>query len=148
MIIITKRLELADMEAAAIVHRRSFDERLPWIAGLHTPEEDLAFFENIVFERCEIWGCLEVAHLIGFIAFRENYIEHLYVLPAYQGEGLGTILLLIAQDRCDELELWTFQENKAARRFYERKGFVAVEMTDGTRNEENEPDVRYGWKAQ
>jgi len=43
------------------------------------------------------------------------------------------------------LELWTFQVNDGARRFYERHGFRAVEVTDGAGNEERQPDVRYAW---
>ena len=42
--------------------------------------------------------------------------------------------------------LWTFEGNHRARRFYEQRGFVAVEFTDGSRNEERTPDVRYQWK--
>ena len=45
------------------------------------------------------------------------------------------------------LQLWTFQVNEAARRFYERQGFVAAESTDGSGNEERSPDVRYTWSA-
>lgn len=147
MIAVTKKLVRTDMEMAATVHRTSFDERLPWLAGLHTPEEDHTFFRDIVFDRCEVWGCFENARLIGFIAFREPHIEHLYVLPAHQGRGLGSVLLALAQEGCRELDLWTFQRNEAARHFYEHRGFVAIETTDGFRNEENEPDVRYRWKA-
>jgi GNAT superfamily N-acetyltransferase len=44
------------------------------------------------------------------------------------------------------LELWTFQVNESARRFYERHGFTEVEHTDGAGNEEREPDVRYAWR--
>ncbi len=42
-------------------------------------------------------------------------------------------------------ELWTFQTNLPARRFYERHGFIAVRWTDGASNEERAPDVRYVW---
>ena len=42
-------------------------------------------------------------------------------------------------------QLWTFQSNHGARRFYERHGFVAVQHTDGD-NEEGAPDVRYEWR--
>jgi hypothetical protein len=42
--------------------------------------------------------------------------------------------------------LWTFQTNTGARRFYERHGFVAVDETDGSANEERAPDVRYAWR--
>ncbi|MDP9464580.1 MAG: GNAT family N-acetyltransferase, partial [Actinomycetota bacterium] len=41
------------------------------------------------------------------------------------------------------LQLWTFESNDRARRFYERHGFTAVEFTDGAGNEERWPDVRY-----
>jgi GNAT superfamily N-acetyltransferase len=60
--------------------------------------------------------------------------------------ALGRRLLDLAKERADGLlELWTFQVNAPARRFYERNGFVAVELTDGTGNEEREPDMRYRW---
>lgn len=45
----------------------------------------------------------------------------------------------------DRRQLWTFQRKARARRFYKARGFVAVEQTDGSRNEEKEPDVRYLW---
>jgi hypothetical protein len=35
--------------------------------------------------------------------------------------------------------------NAPARRFYQSRGFVLVEQTDGSRNEEQEPDARYRW---
>jgi hypothetical protein len=37
------------------------------------------------------------------------------------------------------------QRNTRARRFYEARGFVLTEETDGAGNEENEPDARYLW---
>jgi ribosomal protein S18 acetylase RimI-like enzyme len=46
----------------------------------------------------------------------------------------------------DGLQLWVFQKNVGARRFYERHGFRLVELTDGAGNEENEPDARYEWR--
>ncbi|MCV9935737.1 GNAT family N-acetyltransferase [Boseaceae bacterium BT-24-1] len=140
------RLQRNDMDAVAAVHRASFDNRLPWLAGLHTPEEDRAYFRNIVFDECEVWGTFHGSALAGFIAFRDGWIDQLYVLPAYQGRGLGSALLEIAQGRCPELTLWTFQRNAIARRFYERRGFVETELTDGAHNEEREPDIRYVWR--
>jgi hypothetical protein len=43
------------------------------------------------------------------------------------------------------LTLWTFQRNARARRFYEERGFVASDFTEGSRNEESESDVLYAW---
>jgi putative acetyltransferase len=142
-----KQLERHHMGKAAIVHRASFDDRLPWLAGLHTPDEDDAFFRNVVFKDCEVWGSFDGSELIGFIAFREGHIEQFYVFPEHQSRGMGTDLLAIAKQISRELSLWTFQRNQAARGFYESRGFVAVEHTDGSGNEEREPDVRYLWRA-
>ncbi len=43
------------------------------------------------------------------------------------------------------LQLWTFASNVRAQRFYERHGFVVVERTDGSGNEEKAPGLRYRW---
>ena len=43
-------------------------------------------------------------------------------------------------------QLWVFQQNATARRFYERRGFVLVRETDGSDNEERTPDALYAWR--
>jgi len=75
-------------------------------------------------------------------------IHSLYVARHAQGKGVGKALLDDAKTRSDHLELWTFQANRGAQRFYKREGFRAVETTDGTRNEEGLPDVRFVWFRQ
>ena len=140
-----RRLHLDDMDRVAIIHRAAFDERLPWLAGLHTPAEDRAYFRTQVFAACQVWGVFE-DEIVGFIAFREDWIEQLYVLPVHQGTGAGGALLAVAKVAWPELQLWTFQRNFPARRFYERHGFLAVRETDGMGNEEREPDVLYRWQ--
>ena len=142
-----RRLGLDDLEGAAFVHRTSFDERLPWLVGLHTPSEDRWFYRERVFPECTLWGAIESDALVGIIAFREDWIDQLYILPNAQGRGLGTSLLDLAKRQAQSLSLWTFQRNTAARRFYERRGFVVIEETDGSGNEEREPDVLYRWSA-
>jgi putative acetyltransferase len=141
------RLTVEHAEAAARVHRASFDDRLPWLAGLHTPEEDEWFYRAVVFAGSTVWGAFDADALVAVMATRPGWIDQLYVLPGHQGRGIGTALLEVAKTGASELELWTFQQNALARRFYERHGFVAVEQTDGAGNEEREPDVRYRWTA-
>jgi putative acetyltransferase len=142
-----RRLTRDEMDRAAIIHRTAFDERLPWLAGLHTQAEDRAFFRDRVFAECEVWGAIEEA-MIGFIAFRDGWVDHLYVLPHRQCHGVGSALLEIAKSACTNLQLWTFQKNALARRFYEKHGFLLIERTDGSRNMEREPDVLYRWERQ
>jgi putative acetyltransferase len=141
-----RRLELEDMIAAAGVHRAAFDGRLPWLAGRHTAGEDLGYFQARVFKVCVMWGAFEQGMLVGIIAFREGWIDQLYVLPHAQKRGVGTSLLRIAQANFSELSLWTFQRNQSAYRFYEAHGFAVVDKTDGGANEEREPDVLYRWR--
>ncbi|QYO79062.1 GNAT family N-acetyltransferase [Devosia salina] len=132
------------MDAAAKVLRRSFDDRLPSLAGLHTPEEDLEYFRTHLFRESEMWGAF-TGQLVGFIAFAGEWIEQLYILPEWQGMGIGKVLLEIAKVKSRSLRLWTFQQNAPARQFYERHGFVPIEATDGLGNEAKAPDVLYQW---
>lgn len=141
-----RKLVLEDMPVAAKVHRLSFDQALPTLAGLHTPDEDLTFFRDQVFPTCEMFGGFDGDALIGMIAFRADWIDHLYVLPSAQGAGIGTALLDIAKAAHPTLNLWTFQRNVRARNFYERRGFALIELTDGAQNEEKEPDALYRWQ--
>ena len=142
---VVRRLALSDMEPAARVHRDAFDHRLPWLSGLHTRDEDVDFFRKQVFRTCEMWGAFDGRNLTGFIAYRDEWIDQLYVLPGAQGGGIGTRLLSIAKAASPSLSLWTFQRNANARSFYESRGFSVVELTDGSRNDEKEPDVLYRW---
>jgi GNAT superfamily N-acetyltransferase len=133
------------MDAAAVIHRLAFDAQLPWLAGRYTPDEDRAFFRDHVFADCVVWGAFDPG-LIAFIAFREGWIDHLYVAPDRQNQGAGDALLRIAKAAWPSLSLWTFERNAVARRFYETRDFVTAETTDGSRNDEHEPDVRYLWQ--
>jgi putative acetyltransferase len=140
-------LNLDDMDDVALVHRASFDAALPWLAGLHTPKQDRWYFRERVFPACAVWGARDTTGLVGFIAFREDWIDHLYVLPRAQGHGVGSALLNLAKSPHRRLHLWTFQRNHKARRFYEGRGFGLVRETDGSGNDEKEPDVLYLWEA-
>jgi len=140
-----RQLKLEDMDAAARVVRTAFDQALPSLAGLRTPEEDQWFFRERIFNTCEMWGAFDGAAMRGIIAFREGWIDQLYVLPEAQRRGLGKDLLQVAQNAFDRLQLWTFQRNAPARRFYEARGFALIQETDGAGNEEKEPDALYLW---
>jgi putative acetyltransferase len=140
-------LELDDMDQVAVVQRRSWDGALPWMKVLHTPEEDRWFFRERVFKTGQLWGYFDDGELVGFIAFRERWIDHLYVLPTSQRGGIGSALLQVAQSKMRSLNLWTFQRNTIARRFYEKHGFLLIRETDGAGNEEREADALFTWRS-
>jgi GNAT superfamily N-acetyltransferase len=140
-----RKLDLADMEVAALVRRTTFGHAFPWLTALHTAEQDQWFFRERLFKTSELWGAFDIGEMIGIIAFHEDWIDQLYLLPKSQRRGVGTDLLQIAQRALPRLRLWTFQRNARARHFYEKSGFVLLELTDGARNEEKEPDALYVW---
>ena len=91
------------MDAAARVHRSSYDLALPTLAGRYTPEQDHWFFRERVFPVCEVWGAFADRGMTGVIAFREGWIDQLYVLPEAQGQGVGSSLLEIARISFDRV---------------------------------------------
>lgn len=62
--------------------------------------------------------------IIGFAAFDERELHALYILPEFQGQGIGLRLLRAAGSVS---RLWVLKENHSARRFYEACGW----STDG-----------------
>ena len=134
------------MQAAARIRREALWQRLPWLPDLHTPEEEEQYWRMHLLPNCTILGAAIGTRLVGVIAYGDDWIEQLYVLPDFQAMGIGSLLLGCAKEEMDEIRLWTFQRNIGARAFYERHGFAAEEETDGLDNEEKEPDVLYYWR--
>lgn len=104
-----------------------------------------ALFANHVLPNAEVRVAEVEGRVTGFIAWTPGEIDHLYIHPDCQGRGVGTALLLEALKDCDPgVELWVFQKNRDAIRFYEKHGFRLLYETDGQENMEKEPDARYG----
>ncbi len=143
-----RRAKLEDMAAVAKTHRLAFFQAMPDMPVLHTPEEHLAFYSNVVFPKSEIWATEQAGTITGFIVFRPGWLDHLYVRPAHQRRGIGSTLLALALASAERLRLWTFQCNQDARLFYERHGFRIERETDGASNEERQPDVLYLWERE
>ncbi len=138
-----RRATAADADRLAALFLRSWDAALPTVARAH-PDSACAPYWPWVIREHEGWTTEDLA---GVLVLHDGWIEQLYLEPDRQGAGLGDAFVALAQQRCpDGLQLWTFQVNGPARRFYERHGFVAAELTDGSANEEHEPDVRYVWR--
>jgi GNAT superfamily N-acetyltransferase len=88
----------------------------------------------------------ERGQIVAYAATAPGWLEHLYVLPQWHGQGIGTQLVDHARAAQDELRLWVFQKNAKARAFYERHGFTLESLHDGSGNFEREPDALYCWR--
>ncbi|MFC9928128.1 GNAT family N-acetyltransferase [Streptomyces sp. NPDC127190] len=145
---VLRRAVAADAPAAADVWLRSFAAALPTVVRPRTDDEVREHFRRVVVPLRETWVAEAAgAGIVGVLVLDGELLSQLYLAPEWRGRGLGDRFVTLAKERSPGgLTLWTFQVNKPAHRFYERHGFTAVESTDGSGNEEREPDVRYVWR--
>ena len=147
--ILVRRAGDADAAAAAGVWLRSYSAALPTVRRAHSDDEVREWFRTVVIPgpELETWVAVAGDRVVGLLVMSDTFVEQLYLDPDFRGRGIGDRLVNLAKRlRPRGLELWTFQVNGPARRFYERHGFRAAEVTDGHDNEEREPDIRYVWR--
>jgi GNAT superfamily N-acetyltransferase len=140
-----RRATATDAFEAATVFSASL-KSMAFFPKLHTDLEDRDFVRGFI-ETAETWIALNDGRVIGLACLEDDWLSHLYVDPFWHDCGVGTALLQrVKTQRPNGFQFWAFQANSGARRFYERHGCTAAEFTDGSRNEEKLPDVRYVWK--
>ncbi|MEU4208477.1 GNAT family N-acetyltransferase [Streptomyces sp. NPDC026206] len=144
---VLRRAGAADAAEVAELWLRSYDAALPAVRRAHTDEEVRAWFRHVVVPGLETWVAEAAGgELVGVMVLDDDHLDQLYLAPSWRGRGLGDRFVALAKERRPGgLDLWTFQVNTPAHRFYERHGFSSAERTDGGANEEREPDVRYVW---
>ena len=141
-----RRATEEDADAAADVFISSRRTALPTVNFPYADEDVRRYVRDIFIGRTEAWLATDGDEVLAVMSLKPGWVEQLYVATDRQGEGIGRQLLDLAKERsAGELQLWTFQVNARARRFYERNGFTIAEMTDGAGNTEREPDIRYAW---
>lgn len=134
-------------DAAGIVRvylrARAFDGRPPLADG-----EVRAWVADEVIGHADVWvadvdGTVTAVLVLGPGA-PDGWIEQCWVDPAVRRRGLGDRLLALAEERSPGgLQVWVAAADGSCRDFLERRGFVAVESTDGRGNLDRLPDVRY-----
>jgi GNAT superfamily N-acetyltransferase len=143
--ITVRRATAADAAAVAQVFLASFHATYDFPLA-HTDDEVRGWVRETIATR-ETWIAVDDDRVVGWMVVAPGELDQLYIAPDRLGEGFGRGLLEVAKERSpDGLSLYTFQVNDRARRFYERNGFVADWLGDGSANEEGQPDVRYVWR--
>jgi GNAT superfamily N-acetyltransferase len=115
------------------------------------PDDDVArWLTTELVPNNETWVAVDRSdggRVVALMALSDTMVEQLYVAPDWISRGVGGRLLDLAKERRpDGLDLYCFQANTFARRFYEARGFVPLSFGDGTRNMEHQPDVLYRWR--
>jgi GNAT superfamily N-acetyltransferase len=119
-------------------------DAMPYLPRI--PDADRPKLGGWITARHEVWVIQDGGRIVGFAGLSKGWLDHLYMDPDSHGAGFGSMLLEHAKSLQPEgLQLWVFQKNVGARRFYERHGFRLEKVTDGAGNVEREPDALYLW---
>lgn len=142
-----ERASPRDAGEIATLYLASRAEALPYLRRCHSDEDTRGWIATMMLVTGETWIAREAGRILGFVTLNGEELDQLYLLPGHFRRGIGSLLLAKAKERSPErLSLFTFQRNTAARAFYERHDFRLVDLNDGDRNEEGEPDALYEWR--
>jgi len=142
---VLRRATAADADAIAEVLTAARAAQ-SWFPRIHTSDDTHRFVRERLLPENETWVAEQDGRVVAFAALQGDVLGHLFVRPDAQRSGIGTALLEHTQRlRPDGFSLWTHQASEACA-FYEARGLVAVEWTDGATTMEKLPDVRYEWR--
>ena len=140
-----RRANAADAADVAMVYIASRRGAAAWLPTVGTDDEIRAFVDKMVPER-ETWVAEDGGRIVAVLVLEADMVEQFYVAPSEQRRGVGDAMLAHAKHlRPAGLRLFAFQRNAPARRFYEARGFIAIQFTDGATCMEREADVLYRW---
>jgi ribosomal protein S18 acetylase RimI-like enzyme len=136
-----------DADAIATILWKSRTEAMPWLRVVHSALEMRGWVARTLLKKEDVYVATREGRVVGFASVTPGWLTQLYVHPASQRSGVGTMLLAQARRRLpDGFHFWVFQRNLAARAFYEKHGATLLRETDGQSNEEREPDAEYEWR--
>ena len=132
-----------DTDALVRMWRESFEHGVG-VIDPHPLEDQIEYLRCKVLPVNRVRVAKEDESIVGFLASNPESIAQLFVRVRNIGQGIGSRLLRLAQsDSSGSLWLFTFARNTRACRFYEHRGFVAVER--GFEPMWKLDDVKYQW---
>jgi chorismate mutase/GNAT superfamily N-acetyltransferase len=138
------RYDLPAVAELYLAVRRDAVPHMP--PGVHPDDDVRRWVASWDLATHDVWLAEADGTLVGFATLTATWLESLYVAPTAQRSGVGSALLEVAKaQRPDGFGLWVFESNVPARAFYAGHGLVELERTDGSANEERQPDVKMVW---
>ena|SRR5689334_16320278 len=142
---LVRRLTIADLGAYRALHRHGLTQAPE--AFVETAAQDDARPDAeiaAVLERGDGWGVFEGERLLGKLLIdrlpyavlaHTRWLHVIYLHPDARGTGAGLALMGAAIDDARRAGafrflLWVNEQNKAARRFYEKLGFQEIGRVD------------------
>lgn len=152
MILGFRAATVGDADAVADVYLRSRKELVACAPLVHSDDDVRDWIRRRLIPAGRTTVAVVDDLVVGLLAVSEaidcGFIDQLYLHPAWVGQGIGTRLLELARSELQPpIRLYTFQCNQRARAFYERHGFEAITVGDGSGNEEKCPDILYEWRS-
>ena len=136
-----------DLEPLVALWHASKRRAFPYVEAQqrYTLADDRDYFQRAVLPGEAVWVAEGDAGLLGFMALEGDLIDLLFVAVRAQGQGIGSALINKAKALSQGgLRAYTFQRNKAARRFLGKHGFAEVGFGMSP-PPEDEPDVELAW---
>jgi GNAT superfamily N-acetyltransferase len=135
-----------DAEQLAEIFLTSRKTAMPWLAQPHTDDETRWWHINVLVPRGTVVVAERDGSVVGFGEPSGGWLHALYIAPSAQGSGVGSALFEHSMTlQPGGFDLWVFQRNTRALDFYARYGCEEVRRTDGSENQEHEPDVLLRW---
>jgi ribosomal protein S18 acetylase RimI-like enzyme len=140
--------QAGDAGAVAALYLAVRRQEMAYAPLQHSDAEVQQWLRDVLIPAGNCW--LLVDHqgdLLGLISVSvdvgsRGWIDQLYLSAESRGRGLGSELLWHALGLLPRpVQLYTFEPNVGAQRFYERHGFALVARGDGRGNEEGCPDL-------
>lgn len=137
---VLRQLDNEDIKSLILLQKEVYAGNMPWTRS--------AFVSEFVSPLRHLYLCAEVnGEVVAFCGCRiqggDGHITNVAVLPAFQGRGLGSVLLgeleiFARNNRCETMSLEVRLSNRDAQRLYRKLGFVSRAIKKGYYDETNE----------
>lgn len=146
-----RKATLADAEAILSIYLASRKKLVTFAPLVNSDESIYQWICEILIPKSQVIVAEKDGIIVGMMALSKKdgigWVDQLYLSPKVVRQGIGTLLIKAAKSMLGSpIRLYTFQENVEARLFYEKNGFKILAFSDGSRNEENCPDILYEWR--